>query len=1374
MKPGDVIADRFTIERLAGSGGMGAVYLAVDRVTGGPAAVKVLWGHVLDQPEQAERFGREAEVLQELRHPGVVGYIAHGASPGGEPWLAIEWIEGESLAARLRRKGLTVGESIALARQVAEALSAAHRRGIVHRDLKPSNLYLDGAALDRVKVLDFGIAKVAGGTPLTMTGVVVGTPFYMSPEQARGEREIDARADVFALGCVLFHCLTGKAPFASDDVHAALLKVVLDDAPRLSEVCEGIPEAIDDLVARMLAKSPRDRPSDAAALAGELAAIEASGVIIAGSEAPLSVRRASLTGRELRVVCAVMVRVDTAAIDTGDYDAGLVAPTQPMTLPSTLPMAERRALLDRDRELDVDLDAPETPPSSSRPADLRGALREAALRFQGRLEALPDGTLLAVIGGSTAATDQASRAARCALCFREMLPDAPMALIAGRGMPSARLPPAELLEHGRELLDIAAASPPPRAIRLADIAAGLLANRFDVGGDPSGLVLRGERDAREAARTLLGKPTPFVGRDHELGILEAVLDEALTEPSARAVLVTAAAGVGKSRLYHELFRRLEERRGRGTAPLQVWSAQGDPMSAGSSFGMIAQMLRREAGLRQGELREIRRQKLRARVARSVSPNDVVRVSQFLGELIGAPFSDKESVELRAARADPMLMGDQMRRAWEDLLVAECAAHPLVIVLEDLHWGDLPSVKLLDAALRTLEGRPLVVLAFARPEVHDLFPRMWAERGVQEIHLRELNKRASEKLVRDVLGARVSDASVARIIERAAGNAFYLEELIRAAEGGESENLPETVLAMVQARLEALHPDHRRVLRAASVFGQVFWRDALLPLLGDDEARGLGERLRDLVDRELLIRRGDGRFPGQEEYVFRHSLVRDTAYAMLTEGDRKLGHRLGAEWLERAGERDATVLAEHFERAGEPERAVDRYRRAAEQALEGNDFAAAIARAERGAAYASGEVLGALRLLQAEAHKWRGSAAEAEQAAVEAMSRFALGSPLWYVAAAETGSMRLRLGRHAELAELAREVQSYGLLGPSSAADPVSSSPRSSHGNLSSLPPGPTMGAAVSAVARLAGSLLHDGQHALAEALIEEINRVAGPLAERDYGVAARLYALHASRALCYGDPAAALQFTELSIPSFAFTGDRRNACLGRVNAAHAMLQLGDPRQAEVALRSALADAERMGLHNVSALARQNLGPALVRQGKIAAALAIEQEAVETFAAQENRRQEGRARAYLAEILARSGDLESAEREARAAAQRVATIPPLRAFALAVLSQILLARGSAREALDAAREGLDLLLATGGMEEGESLLRLVYAESLAAVGHEAAAVDAIDVAHQRMIARAARIADPGWRASFCERVPSNARTLGLMKSKTQPPGESGEE
>jgi hypothetical protein len=1023
VKPGEIVAERFEIERLAGSGGMGAVYRVLDHATGEPAAVKVLWGHTLADPDLAERFGREAEVLRELEHPGIVRYIDHGQTPEGEPWLALEWLEGESLSQALRTRSLSVAESVAIGLRVAEALRAAHLRGIVHRDLKPSNLYLVGGTIDGLKVLDFGIAKVTGGAPLTMTGVVIGTPFYMSPEQARGDKTIDARADVFSLGCVLFHCLTGKAPFAGEEMPAALLKVVLEEMPRLSSVRPDIPASLDDLVARMLAKSPRDRPADAAAVALELAAL---GSFEPGAEGPNSLRPSSLTGRELRLITAVLVRPPaglTAAIDRG------LSPLAEEPLTSQLRADQATGEVAPGIDVDVLLDI-------------------VVGRHQGKLATLADGTWIAVLTGTGAATDLVARAARCALALRQALPRASMSLVAGRGAPNAPLPPDDVLARGRRLLDTTAPAPPagaprgPRGtapgealpqlapLRVDDVIAGLLGTRFDVGGDAAGLLLRSERDALPAGRTLLGRSTPCVGREHELDILSSLLEQSLSEPTARVVLVTAAPGVGKSRLTSEFLRRVEARRSPNGTPIQVWSAQGDPMSAGSPFGLLAQMIRREAGIREGEPREVRKQKLRARVARHLPLGDVSRVAQFLGELCGVSFSDQESVELRAARTDPMLMGDQIRRAWEDLLDAETAAHALVLVVEDLHWGDLPTVKLLDAALRTLSDRPILVLALGRPDVHEIFPRLWAERSVQEIRLRELSRKGAERLVQEVLGASVEPEVIARIVDRAAGNAFYLEELIRAAADGRSERLPETVLAMVEARLEGLHPEERRLLRAASVFGQTFWRGALPPLLGGAtegrEPAGLGQWLADLCDRELLIRKGEGRFPGQEEYAFRHSLLREAAYATLTEADRRLGHRLGARWLEQAGEREATLLAEHFERAGEPERAVQSYRRAAEQALEGNDFQAAVARAERGAAHASGEVLGALRLLQAEAHKWMGSAASAEQAAIEAMSRFPVGSALWYVAAAEAASMRLRLGRHDDLAALAEEVRTRGL------------------------------------------------------------------------------------------------------------------------------------------------------------------------------------------------------------------------------------------------------------------------------------------------------------------------------------------------------------
>src|SRR5262249_36090251 len=162
--------------------------------------------------------------------------------------------------------------------------------------------------------------------------------------------------------------------------------------------------------------------------------------------------------------------------------------------------------------------------------------------------------------------------------------------------------------------------------------------------------------------------------------------------------------------------------------------------------------------------------------------------------------------------DAMLMGDQMRRAWETLLAAETSEGALVLVLEDLHWGDLPSVRFVESALRALADRPLFVLAIARPEVHDLFPKLCGERGLTELRLGELPKKGCERLVRELLGESVGAATVHAIVERASGNAFYLEELIRAVADGKDDRLPETVLAMVESRLASLDPEARRVLR----------------------------------------------------------------------------------------------------------------------------------------------------------------------------------------------------------------------------------------------------------------------------------------------------------------------------------------------------------------------------------------------------------------------------------------------------------------------------------------------------------------------------------------------------------------------------------
>jgi hypothetical protein len=283
MHAGAWVAQRFRVEGPAGSGGMGVVYRAWDATTNGRVALKVLHGH---EAAHADRFAREALLLAELRHPRIVGYVAHGATESGQAFIAMEWVEGETLQQRLTRGPLTVGEAVWMGEAVAEALAAAHDRGVIHRDLKPANLMLADGAVDRVKILDFGIAHADRADKLTATGEMLGTPGYMAPEQARGEGLVDARTDVYALGCVLFRSLAGRAVFEAPDALAVLLKVTTEPAPRLSSLRRDVPAALDELCASMLEKEPSRRPATAREVLGRLRGSQAAPTATAGAFTP--------------------------------------------------------------------------------------------------------------------------------------------------------------------------------------------------------------------------------------------------------------------------------------------------------------------------------------------------------------------------------------------------------------------------------------------------------------------------------------------------------------------------------------------------------------------------------------------------------------------------------------------------------------------------------------------------------------------------------------------------------------------------------------------------------------------------------------------------------------------------------------------------------------------------------------------------------------------------------------------------------------------------------------------------------------------------------------------------------------------------------
>ncbi len=1284
MQPGDVVDDRFELAELAGSGGMGAVYRARDRSTGEPVALKVMRSIAA---EHDDRFAREIRVLAQLRHPGIVRYIADGTSQG-EMWLAMEWLEGESLAQRVRRTGITTTDAISVVRRIAEAVGAAHERGVIHRDLKPSNIFVVHDDLARVKLLDFGVARIgASDLQSTRTGVMIGTPGYMAPEQARGDREVGPRADVFALGCVLYELLTGSHAFVGDNVMAVLAKILLEDAPRISELRPELAHDLDDLIARVLAKHADERPADGSALALALGNLDEVEPI---RTSMVEVRR-SLTTSERRLLCVVLIGGATDGFDTFVDSVANDATLAPSVQPSLL-----------------------TTPGSSLVTQVYSSLRTTAAAHGAGLERLIDGSHVVTLHGSGTAGDQAMQAARCALALKQVAPGAPMALATGRGVFAGRWPVGEAIDRAATLL--AAAERAPQSVRIDDVTAGLLDARFELGGDEAGLTLVAERDVTETARTLLGKVTPCVGRDRELGVLAGLYDECVAEPIARAVVATGAAGIGKSRVRVELLRRIQ-----ALGPAEVWIGRGEPLRVGSPYGMLAPALRRTAGIRDGETLELRRQKLRARVCRNAAvPFDPV----FLAELIGAP-SDDAPPELHAARQDPQLMAEQIRRAFVQWVALESSAQPLVIVLEDLHWGDLPSVKLIDAVLRELADRPVFVLALARPEVNELFPKLWAERGAQELRLDELTKKGCEKLVRGALGAAADDTLVVRLVEQAAGNAFYLEELIRASAEGKGDVLPETVLAVVQSRLERLELDARRVLRAASVFGARFWRGGVMALLGDEVQR-TREWLDELCERELVARVSTSRFPHEDELQFRHALVREAANAMLTDADRKLGHRLAGEWLEHAGEGDPMVLADHFERGGDPARARNYYRAAAEQALAACDFASALARAAR-VVGESGEI----ELIRAEALRWTGEFADAAAHARTAMTLLPIGSRAWFAAANEA-------------------AEAAGKIGDAVQVDHVAAA-------LRGAPVEPAMlGARVTALANTAFVLFSFGNHGLAITLLDLVEQAAPEV--QDPATLARIYQARSSRAMVTGDAGAYLESERAACEAFERAGDLRYACVQRGHLGYAYQELGAYAEAEEALRDALARGTDLNLLNVVATAKHNLGRVLQLRGALDEAAVVESEAIALFEAQGDRRLSSASRCYLAMILYARGEFEDAEHEVKLAIETSQL--PMQAPYRATLARIRIASGRMRDALADARTAMAILASLGAIEEGEALVRLVLAETLLGNNARAEARTVILEARTRLMARAVRITDEVYRKSFLERVPDHARTIEL--------------
>ncbi|MSP92451.1 MAG: serine/threonine-protein kinase PknK [Myxococcales bacterium] len=1280
MKVGDIVAGRFVVQRVAGSGAMGTVFCGHDAESDKFVAIKVL--HTTDE-KLGERFEREAEILHQLDDPGIVRHIASGETDDHERYLIMEWLEGLDLGQRLMAgTGLTVAESVTLARRAAAALGKAHDLGIIHRDIKPSNLYLLGGDPAEVKVLDFGVARLTGQQRRTATGATLGTPAYMAPEQAAGMANLDSRVDVFALGSVLFECLTGQPAFPGESLMEILSKVLFQEPPQVLQVRPDLPEALNAVVARMMARDQNLRYRDGHAVAAALSGFEAM-----RGDRPKSAAYASLTltGAERRFISIVVLGVNRLG---------------------------------------------ETPDATMSESDLRTETRlikSTAKMFGFRIENMPDGSVIAIQDAIGVPTEQIERAARYALRLREHVPGAPLALVTGWGVMDNNATLSSLLNNASELLKKANVD----GVRIDSDTAALLDARFEVAQrEGEGWVLEREQPATDAIRVVNGKVTQYVGRQQELAMLDAAFAQCIDDGEARVVLVTAPAGMGKSRLAFEFVRRIEQSHG----DMMLLQGRGDPLGA-AAYGLLALALRRAATAREGEAFATQRTALRNLAKRWVDVALLDHVTDFLGEMVGIRSDDTDNPQLRAARADPTLMGSQVLAAWQTFMAAVTARTPALVVLEDVQYADLPSLRAIEAVLKDLQGAPLMVLALGRPELHERHPNLWRDRNLTKLELGRLPPKASERLVQQVLGRDIQPALVAKLIERSEGNPFCLEELMRHVAAGQRDSFPDSVLGMVQARLETLDPRERQVLRAASVYGQVFWLGGVAAMLGFARAAEAGEHLEGLVRRELVRRRPDCVFPGETEYGFASAMVHDAAYASLTGEDRMLGHRLCAKWLEAHAERNALVLAGHLERGGQSLLASAQYLRAAESTLESGDNEGTVTLAERGLdCGAAGEVRGRLRLVQAEVWEWQGKWADNETAAREAFSLLPVGSAPWFRAAGQALIASARFGQSPDFAGLAARI---GAVEPADAA---------------------ACGRKVVALCRGALNALWVGRYDLANALVRDAESAVLPLADGDLLALARLNHARAYTLLFAGDTWASVSHFERAADMWHKAGDRRIPAGVRTNLGFTLAQCGEFDRAEALLRVQAASAEKAGLSFLKLVVDHNLGTVLALCGDIEAGVALKESAVRRLAQSGHPRLDGNVRAALAEVLWMAGRLAEAEDEALAAVALLPPFPPTHAYSLGVLARVQLDLNRPAEALASASLGMAIVDRLGGLEEGEDLLRLVWAEALAACGRSADARVALQTAVRRLHTRAADIPDAAGRARFLRCTPARAQTF----------------
>ncbi|MBW2456351.1 MAG: AAA family ATPase [Deltaproteobacteria bacterium] len=944
------------------------------------------------------------------------------------------------------------------------------------------------------------------------------------------------------------------------------------------------------------------------------------------------------------------------------------------------------------------------------------------------LEHLADSTAL-ITFRNDGTGEESERAAMTALAWRAQCPAARIALAAGPGVhrvgPGAAAAPleiGELVDRGTAAL----AAAEPGTILLDDAARTLLERRFVVVGDELGE----QRATDETVLHVLGREPPFVGRKRELAALTATLDECIDERVARAVALRGEAGIGKSRLLRVLAREARRRE-----PVAIMRGGLDALQDGAAFALLASVLRSVAGVAQGDDLPSAREKLQRRVAVNLPIADRQRVAMFLGEIASIPFADDP--RLAAARSDAGLMRDSMHTAIEDFFAAEAVASPLLLILDNVHWADTPSLSLVRSVLHHLKEHPLMVVLSGRPELEERLGRAGKSIDADVIALGPLSRKGSQQLVRSILGDRFTEAEA--LSRKSGGNPLFIEELARAA-AQESGSLADSVLGAVQARLDKVDGVARLVLRAASVFGLRFWTGGVAALVeGGTGPISVPRCMAELERREIVVRSRRSLLGHEPEYSFVHDLIRDGAYAMLTDSDRQRGHALAGQWLEQAGAPDAEMLATHFQRGGASTRARPWLLKAEQQALDGNDFERALVRADDALAAGCDVVVPAI--VKAQAWHALGREADARASAQLALSKAESGTRHWFRAVIEIVQASTHADAADEVERLCVEVRHA----------PVSAE---------------AMGDKVSALAILAWIVQQSGRAALAYELAGLATKLADAHEVRDPLSRAHLSGVRAVRAYGRGDLAGYLRESEHAADLFDNAGLQRHSCGQALNVTVGYISVGCYERANEVVTKLLNVVRRLGLRSKECFALCLVSNARLELGDLDGAEDAASQGWTLANELQIARHLGYSETLLGRIASERGDHEGAAEKLQSALRRFESSPAYRVHTLAALAQARLRQGDEGKALELATHAHELAsdLGVGGASSGH--IALTRGEALLALGRRPEAAAVVDGGVRSVLERAKAFQDDWLQERFLQGIAAHRRLLEIGRELSE--------